>query len=227
MIWNFDEIEVYQTDIADYDSLALVEQYIPDLIYGHNAMLGDRQRGEFGYFQNVGHFGEEGSVVFSNNTYTCDGAGFRLWGTSDQFQYTYRLVANDTEIGGQVLSVENVSDDAKAGLMLREYPSSEACYIAALFRPGGVLQIQARTVSGGETQTLATKSDGWRWVMLQRDGDIFKAFYRKDSFASWVNLCGTNIAMRNVICSGLAVSSRDNDVGCSTVYTNIWTLDDF
>ena len=61
-----------------------------------------------------------GSETYGGGTFTVNGGGVDIWGTSDQFRFVYQQLTGNGEIIARVTSLTNTDPWAKAGVMVRE-----------------------------------------------------------------------------------------------------------
>ena len=71
----------------------------------------------------------------ADQTFYVDGSGSDIYGTKDQFHYTYMTVNGDGTIIARVRYQSNTDPWAKAGLMFKETPTAGATWIDALVTP--------------------------------------------------------------------------------------------
>src|SRR6478672_974553 len=84
----------------------------------------------------VGNVGIPGSATYSGGSFTVDGSGGRIWGTSDAFNYVYQPDAGDADIEAHVAVTKSSSSTAKAGIMVRGDLSDRGCYVSMLLSGG-------------------------------------------------------------------------------------------
>ncbi len=70
--------------------------------------------------KDIGSPGLAGSTTYNGTQYTVQGSGADIWGTSDQFQFSYTPVSGPTTVIARVNSLTNTNAWAKAGVMIRE-----------------------------------------------------------------------------------------------------------
>ncbi len=71
----------------------------------------------------------------ADQAFYLDGSGTDVYGTNDQFHYTYMTLTGDGTIIARVRYQTNSSPSAKAGVMFKETPTAGANYVAALVYP--------------------------------------------------------------------------------------------
>jgi hypothetical protein len=146
------------------------------------------------------------------STWTIDGGGDDIWGTSDKFRYVYQDGSSDQEIQARVTSVENTNPWAKAGVMIRESTAAGSAFAMILQRPDNQVIYQARTSTGGSVVLIGELSGGTgsvKYVRIVRSGNSFTGYYKVNSWDSWTQL-GTSqtIVMGSATKIGLAVTAH-------------------
>ena len=133
-----------------------------------------------GWFsRDIGSVGEPGSATFDGTTFTVSGSGRDIWGTADEFQYTFTLVNGDFDIVARVESVQNVNQWTKAGLMIRESVAPGARHASVFVTPTTVkgIAFQRRPVTdGGSVNTSGPATTAPVWLRLSRTGNNVSAY---------------------------------------------------
>ena len=78
----------------------------------------------------------------SGGAYTVKAGGADIWGTSDQFRYTYIGYSGNGRIAARVTSVSNTNASAKAGVMFRDSTAATAAYAFAWVSPGNNVEFE-------------------------------------------------------------------------------------
>ncbi len=166
----------------------------------------------------VGLAGDESSL---DNIFTITASGTGVQGNLDQFRYLYRALDGDGEIIARVVSLENTSSSAMAGIMIREKLDSTSMYhLAALTSLSGTLG-QWRSSEGGSSNTKIGSSVSFPyWVKLQRVSDFLISSESSDG-KKWKTLKTEKIKMQSEVQMGLVVTSGNNDSLCNAVFDNI------
>jgi hypothetical protein len=159
--------------------------------------------------QDIGTVSTPGAVKRWFENFAVDGAGTGMSGTADSFRYTWVRINGNADIVARVVSLENTSGNALAGVVIRETLNANARNAAVVVTPGDTMRFQRRTFAGGSTSTTsATQSASTpRWVRLQRSGNTFRAF-RSTNGTAWTPIgSDTSITMSTTVHVGLAVTS--------------------
>jgi hypothetical protein len=135
-----------------------------------------------------------GGASYSGGTWTVQGGGSEMWGTSnDSCHFTYKAITGDCSIIAKVESVQNTSLSAKAGVMMRTSLSQGAprAWMAVTPRVQFEQNIQGLAVYGGtnySNKAYNIPSSSY-WVKLERIGNIVTGYVSPD---------GTNWAATDV-----------------------------
>ena len=175
----------------------------------------------------IGSPGQAGSAAFDGTTWTVQGGGADIAGTADQFQYAYESVSGDTTIIGRVTVVQNGSDSAKAGVMIRDGTDPSAAYVAVLQLPNNQVVFQWRDSAGADSDgngSLWGDTSNVKWVELVQSGDTFSAYYAATvdppTDSDWVFIDSHTVAM-SAPTAGLAVTAADDTALCTANFTDV------
>jgi PKD repeat protein len=169
----------------------------------------------------IGSPGLAGSASFSNGTFSLQGGGGDIWGTSDQFNFAYQTLSGDGTIIARVNSQQNTDSWAKAGVMIRAAASPTSAYAFVFTTPGSGTDFQYRTSDGG--------SAGWNgqvsgaapeWVKLVRSGSTFTGYTSSDG-SNWTAVGSINISMGSSILIGLADTAHNNSTLNTSTFSNV------
>ena len=121
-----------------------------------------------------------GAAGFSAGTYTLVGEGSDIWGTSDQFHYTYLPISatGNTTIIAEVNSETDTGSWVKAGVMIRNSVAANAQYALEAITPGNGSTFQYRTTNGGSANGTSgdTGPATPYWVKLVRTGNTIVGY---------------------------------------------------
>jgi hypothetical protein len=170
-----------------------------------------------GYPASVGSFAEAPA-----GTYTLNGAGWNIWDASDGFHFAYKTLNGPGSIVAKVESVQNTNDWAKGGVMVRDTLDPGSANGAMFISPANAVGFQRRLNTG--EQTTKTQQDGvsipqWVKIEVEASGAV-RASYSADG-AAWTELDRDAIKMSTPMYIGLAVTSRNADLSCATVFSDV------
>ena len=167
------------------------------------------------------------SYVADTDIYTVAGGGAGIAGASDQFHYLSKSFTGDGSFIARVMSVQNTSAGAAAGVMLRDSTSANAMYADMMVTAGQGAVFQWRSGTGGSSGSIqVTGITAPAWVKLVRSGNSFSAYYATTVAAptasDWVQV-GTakTIPMSGAAQAGLAVSSLNNGTSCTCKFSRV------
>jgi hypothetical protein len=131
-------------------------------------------------------FQVEGTATFSCNRFTVVGGGHDIWDPADAFHFVYQPVqGGNVTITARVVSIQNTSDWAKAGVMIRETLDSDSPHAMMAITPGQGAAFQFRPSKGARSVNMSfgTPLSAPFWVRLARtiNGQSFslRARYRE------------------------------------------------
>jgi hypothetical protein len=155
-----------------------------------------------------------GSQSLSGSTWTIQGAGGDIWGTSDQFHLVWQSLVADGSVIARVVSQTNTDSWAKAGVMLRQSSDPGSMYYAVFMTPGNGIVVQYRNAQGGST-TQPVKITGTVPVYLAvgRTGSTYTAYTSSDG-VTWTVVAGSSVtlSMSGPVLAGMAVTSHNSGV---------------
>ncbi|RJE91348.1 hypothetical protein D3P07_04670 [Paenibacillus sp. 1011MAR3C5] len=129
-----------------------------------------------------------------------------IWGNMDTLNYVYRQIEGDATVIAQVASMEQMSEWAKAGVMIRESLDREAKHADMMITPDNGATFQYREHARGSMADQTADAEVPLWVKLSREGDSFAGFISEDG-TEWQNVGSITIPMSDQVYIGLAVSN--------------------
>lgn len=152
-----------------------------------------------------------GTRVLSAGNRVITVAGSDIFGTSDQFFFTFKQVENGSDVWTKVNSITNTNAFAKAGVMMRASIDPNAAHVMVHVTPTSGVQFQYRT-SAGATAVSSTPIAGKAapiWLWLNRAGNVFTGYYSLDN-VNWIQV-GTPVTIASfptTMLEGVAVTSH-------------------
>ncbi len=169
----------------------------------------------------VGSVPLAGSVSYQAGTFTVDGAGADIWGGTDQFHFVHQAASGDCEIIARVVSIENTSTDAKAGVMIRASLDANSTHALMEIIPNNAAEFIYRAVSPGNSgYAPGGAATAPLWVRVVRSGNTFTSYHSPDGVA-WTQVGSTTIVMPTEVRIGLAVTSNTSSELCTAVFDNL------
>ena len=159
----------------------------------------------------IGDVGLAGGVVSDNGIYTVAGAGADIWGTFDSFQFASKPFFG-TVFVARVVSLQDTSPFAKAGIMLRESLAPDAAFVILDVKPNGGIEFMVRPGTGAATQFLATATVTTPvWLKLTVDNATTVTAWIGEEVNTWVPIGSATLPVGSWASplAGLAVTSHD------------------
>jgi regulation of enolase protein 1 (concanavalin A-like superfamily) len=149
-----------------------------------------------------------GTTAYASGAYFVQAAGTDIWGTADQFRFTYQRVSGDVDIIAKVSSLTNVDDWAKAGVMIRASMAADAAHASMFMSAARGPAFQYR-LTAGDTSWSTSGGTGAApgWVRLERRGDVITAFHSTDG-SLWRVIDSQVVTLPSTIYVGLAATSH-------------------
>src|SRR5712692_9100478 len=173
--------------------------------------------------QDVGLVGVAGSASYSAGTFTVQGPGTQIFGTTDAFHYVYKPLTGDGTVVARLVSLQGGASYVSAGVMIRNTLDAGSVNAKTADWPTfGGIYFDVRATSGGSTtepgRVIATLP---YWVKMSRSGSTFSSYASTDG-VNWVQL-GTNqtITMGQTVYVGLAVTSGSTTALATATFDNV------
>jgi PA14 domain/Bacterial Ig domain len=171
--------------------------------------------------QDVGSVGKVGIDSFSNGSFTLQGSGTDIGGTSDSFNYVYQTLQGDGQIVARVASIQNTAVEAKAGVMIRESLAANSRYVMVRYKSNEHSASLRRANSGESTITsLGDAQILQRWQRIVRRGNQFSTYQSADG-TNWLLIETVTVNMPSSVLFGIAVTAANNTVLCRAVIDNV------
>ncbi|WP_370085273.1 PQQ-dependent sugar dehydrogenase [Streptacidiphilus sp. MAP12-16] len=158
-----------------------------------------------------------GSAGYANGSYTVQGAGADIWGTSDQFNYVSQPTSGDGTIVARLTSESNTSSNAKAGVIWKQSTAAGSPYLLIAQAPGGGVKVQYSfngSVAGG---TYAFPDV---WMRIQRVGSTFTASLSADG-TTWTQVLSKTVAITPTATVGLFECSHSATALGTATFDNV------
>ncbi len=165
------------------------------------------------------------------STWVVRGDGSDIYGNADSFHYAYQRLQGDGAIVAKVESLEETSDWAKAGVMIRESIEPGSRFVGLYATPGYGMCFQARAATGdpamGDVTDVAAEQQSVRapvWIKLERKGRQFQGYFATDAAGTaWTPLRRKplTIEMFRTVYVGLAVTSHATGTVCEARFSGV------
>jgi outer membrane protein assembly factor BamB len=164
-----------------------------------------------------------GTQTLNGPTWTVQGGGGDIWGTSDQFRFVCQTAGPAGTVSARVVSQTASSPWAKAGAMLRQDAGAGSAYYAIEVTPGNGLVVQFRASAGAAAATaVSLAGTAPAYVRVVRAGGTFTAYTSTDG-ATWTALPGSSetLSVTGTMLGGLAVTSHDTAALSTATFTSV------
>jgi hypothetical protein len=152
----------------------------------------------------------------STKTFTVNGAGADIFGTTDQFNYVYQPLAGDGNgtIIARVTSQTNTSSNAKAGVIIKQSTTAGSNYILIAVDPGGTVKVQYDF--NGSTTATSIYNFPNVWMKLVSLNGAFTAYLSGDG-TNWTPIISKTLPITFPATIGLFECSHNtSELGTAT-----------
>jgi hypothetical protein len=162
-----------------------------------------------------------GSAGYASGTFTIQGGGVDIWGTSDQFRFVYQQMTGDGEIVARVASLTKADPWSKAGVMIRSGLTAAATHAFVVVSAGNGVTFQRRTTAGGQSVSNPGPAVAAPvWVKLVRVGSVFTGYTSADG-TKWTSVGSSTISMGSAVYVGLPVTSHTTSAIATATVSNV------
>jgi len=150
--------------------------------------------------QDVGAPSPVGDQALNGTTWTLQGTGPDIWNTFDQFHFVSQPMPADGTISAHVITQQNTSANAKAGLMLRQTLDWGSPYYGIFVTPGKGIAVQWRQTRNLRTQVVTIPGATPSYLQITRYTDpatsitYYSAFTSPDGM-NWSVVLGSSMAL--------------------------------
>src|SRR5258708_23497331 len=123
------------------------------------------------------------------------GGGTGVYGMSDQFHFVSQALAADGSVSAHVVSQQNTSSWAKAGVMLRQSSDPASMYYAVFVTPGNGIVVQYRNAQAGTTaQPVKITGTVPAYLMVARTGSTYTTYTSSDG-TTWTPVAVSSVTL--------------------------------
>jgi TolB protein len=179
-----------------------------------------------GLFESAGDVGQvkpPGSAAFNpdKNEYRLTAAADNIWGASDSFHFAWKKLSGDLTATADIDWIKEKGQDyRKAGWMVRQTLDANSPYADVAVHGNGLIALQFRKTTGGQTQDVPSAIKWPATVKLERHGDLFTlwAARKGEPFQIAASL---TVPLTDPVCAGIFVCSLDPAVAETVAFTNV------
>jgi outer membrane protein assembly factor BamB len=167
-----------------------------------------------------------GSQAPNGGTWSVQGGGSDIWGTSDQFHFVSQAAGAAGTVSARVASQTASDPWAKAGVMLRQDGTAGSAYYAIEVTPGNGIVVQYRASAGASAATAAQLTGAApAYVRVARSGaggTTFTAYTSPDG-VTWTAVPGSTVTLSATATmqAGLAVTSHNTSTLSTATFTSV------
>jgi TolB protein len=182
-------------------------------------------KGALGIFTGSSDIGttREGSALYSPSSgeYQVTGGGADIWGTGDDFHFTWVEVSGDVSVTADIrFSARSPERLRKAVLMIRQSLAPGSAYADIAIHGDGHINLQFRTVLGGKTDDTLSTQHGSTRLRIERRGNQFTGFAGKPGQAL-VPGSPVTIVMRDPVYLGIGVCAHNANAVEQAIFSNV------
>lgn len=174
----------------------------------------------------IGSPGTAGSSCYQNGVYTLKGAGTGGLQTNSDKMHMMRLTTNTnvSDIRVRVLTVQNTSTTARAGITIAESTAPGSKRVSVVINPSNnSIQFQRRTSTNGSVSTTTVNNQGAvpKYLRLWKGtGGNYYAYYSANG-TSWTQIGKQKLTMATNLTAGLVVSSGTTNTLQTATFSNL------
>jgi hypothetical protein len=172
--------------------------------------------------RDIGDVGTTGFATYEDATgsFFISGAGADIWGDHDAFHAVTQSLSGDSQLTTRVVSEQNTSAFAKAGLAIGDV-APDAPRVILDVKPDGGIEFMARSTAGAPMAFVAGSTSSFpAWLRLTRAGDVFTGEISPDGQA-WTIVGSVTVPMAAAVAGGFAVTSHDSTALNGAVFDNV------
>ena len=170
----------------------------------------------------VGNVGTTGFGTYEDATgsFFVSGAGADIWGDHDAFHAVTQSLSGDSQLTTRVVSEQNTSIFAKAGLAIGDL-APDAARVILDVKPDGGIEFMSRSAPGASMTFVAGSTSSFpAWLRLTRAGDVFTSEISPDGQA-WTTVGSVTVPMATAVAGGFAVTSHDSTALNAAVFDSV------
>ncbi len=185
--------------------------------------LAQKNTGIFIDNTDVGNVEHKGSLQYDSATqqYTISGSGANIWGTNDEFNYTWRKLKGNFILQTRAAFIgKGVEPHRKIGWMVRRSLDTSSPMVVATVHGDGLTSLQYRKTQAGETTQDTSLVRAPDMIQLERKGNQFIMSVAKFGDL-YTKIQADNIELGDDVYVGLFVCSHNKNVVEKATFDNV------
>jgi len=186
----------------------------------------------------IGAATRPGTTTGNQNQVVVNASGADIWGTNDEFRFSYMKLKGDFDFCTQIESLTATNLYTKAGIMARQSLADDCQHVyfqvfpdnSARNNNNGGCEFQYRTEEGGEMKAIypgsAIEKDDYNvdfpntYIRLVRKGTDFESYFSNDN-KNWKLYSRFTTTLPDELFVGLAVTSHNSEEFTAAVFSQI------
>ncbi len=181
--------------------------------------------------QDIGNVQIQGHAKYNGKTFTLEGEGKDIGGTSDQFHFVYAPMTGQGTVTARIVNPMS-GQWSKLGVMMRSSLDADSKHASVLLLPHWSGALVTRRETGGDTSVHGTTQLGKPyiikknrimkpyWVRIVRFRNQFTGYMSGDGY-TWKELGTQEIDLGHTFYVGLPACSQMNKVTTRVTYDNV------
>jgi TolB protein len=165
----------------------------------------------------------KGSTLYVplSGEYHVTGGGADIWGTADDFHFTWVRLSGDVTLTADIrFPASSPEALRKAILMIRQSLNPGSTYADAAIHGDGHINLQFRVVDGGKTDDTLSTQHGSTRLRIERKGNQFTVFAGEPGQAL-VPAPPMTIVMKDPVYVGIGVCAHNSKAVEEAIFSNV------
>jgi TolB protein len=165
----------------------------------------------------------KGSTLYVplSGEYHVTGGGADIWGTADDFHFTWVRLSGDVSLTADIrFPASSPEALRKAILMIRQSLNPGSAYADAAIHGDGHINLQFRAVDGGKTDDTLSTQHGSTRLRIERKGNQFTVFAGEPGQAL-VPAPPMTIVMKDPVYVGIGVCAHNAKAVEEAIFSNV------
>ena len=178
-----------------------------------------------GIFQgsnDIGHAQPGGSTFdAARGSYEVRGGGEDVWGTADNFRFTWKRVQGDASLAADIhINAPVTNTLAKGMLMFRQSLDPGSAYADIAIHADGHITLQYRLAPGGVTADIMLPEHNAERLRIVRHADAFTVYAHPGNVGS-AQAPSISIPMNGLVYVGVGVCSHNTDALQTVAFSKV------